>query len=66
MLGWAKGIRAEALTNANGILIQDDTSLTITISGEEKDLPKVLQLSTAIPGEASYLTQQIDALDALT
>lgn len=64
--GWSKGVRAEAATGANGILIQDDTSLTVTISGEEIELPKVLQLGAAVPGEAAYLTQNIDALDALT
>lgn len=64
--GWAKGVRAEAATGANGILIQDDTSLTVTISGEEKELPKVLQLGAAIPGEDDYVQEQIDALDALT
>lgn len=64
--GWTKGVRAEAATGANGILIQDDTSMTVTISGEEPELPKVLQLGAAIPNEADYLTQNIDALDALT
>jgi len=63
--GWTKGVRASAGTGANGIMIQDDTSMTITIDGEEVELPKVLQLSTSIPAEAGYLTEQIDALDAL-
>ena len=64
--GYTKGIRAESATAANGILIQDDTSMTVTISGEETELPKVLQLGAALPGAAAYLTQNIDALDALT
>lgn len=64
--GWTKGVRCEAAVAANGILIQDDTSMTVTISGEEASLPKVLQLGAAIPGEDDYLTQNIDALDALT
>jgi hypothetical protein len=64
--GWTKGVRCEAATGANGILIQDDTSMAVTISGDEVALPKVLQLGAAIPGEADYLTQNIDALDALT
>ena len=41
VLGYLKGIRCEAATSANGILIQDDTSMTVTISGEEVALPKV-------------------------
>lgn len=64
--GWSKGVRAEAATGANGILIQDDTSLTVTISGEEKELPKVLQVGAALPGEDDYIQEQIDYLDALT
>lgn len=64
--GWTKGVRAEAATAANGILIQDDTSMLVTISGEEVALPKVLQVGAALPGEAAYLTQQIDYLDART
>jgi len=64
--GWTKGIRAESATGANGILIQDDTSMTITISGEEVALPKVLQVGAALPNEAAYLTQSIDYLDART
>jgi len=64
--GYTKGIRVESAPGANGILIQDDTSLTVTISGEEVALPKVLQLGAALPAEAAYLTENIDALDALT
>lgn len=64
--GWTKGIRAEAATAANGVLIQDDTSMLVTISGEEVALPKVLQVGAALPNEAAYLTQQIDYLDART
>jgi len=64
--GWSKGIRAEAATGANGILIQDDTSLLVTISGEEVSLPKVLQLDTALPGSDDYIGETIDALDLLT
>lgn len=64
--GSTKGIRAEAATGANGVLLQDDTSLLVTISGEETELPKVLQLGAAIPGEAAYIGQQIAELDALT
>jgi len=64
--GWTKGIRAEAATGANGILIQDDTSLLVTISGEEVALPKVLQLDTALPGEDDYIQENTTALDALT
>lgn len=64
--GWTKGVRAEAATGANGVLIQDDTSVLVTISGEEIALPKVLQVGAALPNEAAYLTQQIDYLDART
>jgi len=64
--GWQKGIRAESATGANGILIQDDTSITITVSGEETELPKVLKLGSADPGDAAYIQQNIDALDLKT
>lgn len=66
VFGYMKGIRVESATGANGIMIQDDTSLTVTISGEEVSLPKVLQLGLALPAADAYLTQNIDALDALT
>ena len=64
--GWKKGIRATAASGANGILIQDDTSLTVTIAGEEVDLPKVLKLGAANPAEDNYIQENTDALDALT
>jgi len=64
--GWSKGIRAEAATGANGVLIQDDTSLLVTISGEEVALPKVLQLAAALPGEDDYIQENTTELDALT
>jgi len=63
--GYAKGIRCESATDSSGALINDDTSITIVISGEETELPKVLQLGAALPGAAAYLTQNIDALDLL-
>ena len=65
MLGWEKGIRAESATGSTGVLIQDDTSVTVTISGEETNLPKVLKLDTSNPGDASYITDNITLLDAL-
>ena len=65
VLGWEKGIRAESATGSTGVLIQDDTSVTVTISGEETNLPKVLKLDTSNPGDASYITDNITLLDAL-
>ena len=66
ILGYTKGIRCEAAESANGILIQDDTSMLITISGEEVALPKVLKSGADNPGDAGYLTTEIAYLDALT
>lgn len=65
VFGYGKGIRAESAKDSSGALINDDTSMTIVISGEETALPKVLMLGAALPGEALYLTQNIAALDAL-
>jgi len=65
VFGLVKGIRAESAKDSSGALINDDTSMTIVISGEETSLPKVLQLGAAIPGEAGYITENLDALNAL-
>lgn len=65
VIGWSKGARCESASDTSGALIQDDTSMTITISGEETELPKVLQLGAALPGDATYISENTTALEAL-
>lgn len=58
--GLDTGLNGSALGGGNGILLQDDTSITVTLSGDQDGLSKVMKTGTVVQDDVDYL----DALTA--
>lgn len=64
--GILNGLKASALSGGTGTILNDTTALTISLAGEETELPKVLKSGSLLPTQAGYLQENIDYLDALS
>ena len=63
--GVLNGMKASALSGGSGTVFNDSTAITVSLSSEEKKLPKVVKLGVYNPNEEGYLSENIAALDAL-
>lgn len=63
--GYETGLTASALTGGSGTALNDSTAITITLSGQQDTLPKVVVIDDA-SSATSDLQSTITALDALT
>jgi hypothetical protein len=63
--GYETGLTASALTGGSGTALNDSTAITITLSGQQDTLPKVVVIDDA-SSATSDLESTIAALDALT
>lgn len=66
IIGLLNGLKASALAGGTGTNLNDSTALTITLSGEETELAKVLKSGSLDPDEDGYLQENIDYLDGLS
>lgn len=66
IIGLLNGLKASALAGGTGTVLNDSTAITITLSGEETTLAKVLKSGSLAPDENGYLAENIDYLDALS
>lgn len=62
--GYETGLTASALTGGSGTALNDSTAITITLSGQQDTLPKVVVIDDA-SSATSDLESTIAALDAL-
>lgn len=62
VLGLGKGLNATAGEGGSGILLNDSTAYTLTLSGEETDTPKIFR--TVAGASISTLTAYLDNLAA--
>lgn len=63
--GYETGLTASALTGATGTALNDATAITITLSGQQDTLPKVVVIDDA-SASTSDLDSTITALELLT
>lgn len=66
VFGVLNGLKSSALTGGSGVNLQDSTALTITLSGDETELPKVLKSGTYTPDEEGYIQENTEYLDDLS
>ena len=66
IFGLLNGLKASALTGGSGTILNDTTALTVSLLGEETELPKVLKSGSLNPIQAGYLQENIDYLDAIS
>ena len=66
IFGILNGLKGSALAGGSGTALQDSTALTVSLLGEESELPKVLKTGSFNPNVAGYLQENIDYLDALS
>ncbi len=62
ILGLDKGLKATAGEGGTGILLNDSTAWTITLSGEQRFMPKYFSIN----GETATIDQNLAYLDALS
>lgn len=62
VLGLDKGMKATAGEGGTGILLNDSTAWTITLSGEQRTMPKYFSIN----GETATLDENLAYLDALS
>lgn len=62
--GLKKGLSGTALTGGTGILLQDDTGITLTLSGEQLGLPDWFATGNGINADVVYLNARSKAVTA--
>jgi hypothetical protein len=65
IFGLLNGLKASALAGGSGTNLNDSTAITVSLAGEETELPKVLKSGSFGPNESGYVQQNVDYLDAL-
>lgn len=65
MWGYETGLTASALTGGSGTALNDSTAITITLSGQQDSLPKVVIIDDS-SASTTDLDSTITALEALT
>lgn len=66
VMGIENGLTGSALTGGSGTLLNDSTAITVSLSGEETTLPKVIKSSSLLPTDQGYLADNITYLDNLS
>lgn len=63
--GIENGLKASALAGGTGTNLNDATSISVSLTGEESTLPKVVKLGSFDPTQSGYVQENTDYLDAL-
>ena len=60
--GWDKGLEASALAGGTGVGLQDDTAITLTLSGDQRTLPNYFLAGGSLATSIAYLNNITEAV----
>lgn len=66
IIGKENGLKGSSLTGGSGTVLNDNTSITVVLSGEETTLPEILMMGSFEPTDEGYLQENETALDAIS